>query len=300
MIDGGMTMKKHLLTFTFFLAACSTQPIQATVTPATTATLPPPTATIIPTPTSSPEFLAIQEQVAGSAEYYSIMGNGNIEGKLSDGTIGVISGITLNRDGQNYTLTVNGEKILIDASKVEINDAGIYVEGYVYDTTTGMFIEGFNIEAWAGTDPNRLEFVANMNEWNADPASYACGQDGICKDNQGNIIFDAKTGEFNLDFLLETIPPGNLEQTNYAPVNGFRKDNPPNFGSYVKDTLMDHQDYFNGFFSGGHTSISGLLLHDLGAGKYAWGFVISGKDGEGKARSYLVFNNQNHDLSSRS
>ncbi len=116
----------------FILTACSSQP-QATVTSAkrVTVTLLPPTATVIPTPELNPEFLALQEQVAGDTQNYSIMGNGDIEGKLPDGTIGVINGITLNPDGTSYTITVNGAEITIDADKVTITDQkGVQIEGY--------------------------------------------------------------------------------------------------------------------------------------------------------------------------
>lgn len=152
MIDGGKPMKKYLFAFILILAACSAQPIQATVTrfATMTATLPPPTATILPTPTLNPQFLAIQTQVAAS-ENYTVMGNGNVEGKLPDGTIGVIPGIKLNPDGTSYTITVNGAPVVIEADKVSITDDGISIEGYSHGSANGEFDEIVKSDAqlWA-------------------------------------------------------------------------------------------------------------------------------------------------------
>lgn len=130
-----------LVTFVI-LTACSSQP-QVTVTSfaEVTVTLLPPTATVIPTPELNPEFLALQEQVAGDTQSYTIMGNGNIEGKLPDGTIGVINGITLNPDGASYTIMVNGADVTIDVDKVSITDNGISIEGYSYDAASGNAVE---------------------------------------------------------------------------------------------------------------------------------------------------------------
>jgi len=120
-----------LLCLAILFAGCAPAQ-QVTITPAQRATLtPPPTATIIPTPTLSPAFLAVQEQIAGSTQDYSIMGNGNIEGKLPDGTIGVIPGIRLNPDGQGYTIMVDGQSVTVGIDQVSITDEdGVTVNGY--------------------------------------------------------------------------------------------------------------------------------------------------------------------------
>ncbi|MBI5945555.1 MAG: hypothetical protein HY864_14435 [Chloroflexi bacterium] len=112
------------------LTACSPQ--QVTAIPTATATLPPPTATVTPAPTISPAFLDLQTQIAANTQNYTIMGNGGIQGTLPDGTIGVIPGITLNPDGETYTLIVEGEPpVTIDASDVTITDeGGVQVAGY--------------------------------------------------------------------------------------------------------------------------------------------------------------------------
>lgn len=130
-----------LITFVI-LTACSSQP-QVTVTrfAEVIVTLPPPTATVIPTPELNPEFLALQEQVAGDTQNYTIMRNGQIEGKLSDGTIGVLPNIHLNEDGTSYTIIVNGAPVVIDADKVSITDDGISIEGYSHDSANGEFDE---------------------------------------------------------------------------------------------------------------------------------------------------------------
>ncbi len=144
-------MKKHLLALIFVLTACSTRAIQATVTPTVTATLPPPTATILPTPTLNLQFLAIQTQVAAS-ENYTVMGNGNVEGKLPDGTIGVIPGIKLNPDGTSYTIIgIARAPVVIEADKVSITDDGISIEGYSHDSANGEFDEIVKSDAqlWA-------------------------------------------------------------------------------------------------------------------------------------------------------
>lgn len=147
-------MKKVLLfAFVVILTACSAQPTQsqATTTSTVTVTLSPPTATVIPTPTVASEFLAIQTQVA-TAEICTIMGNGSIEGPRPDGSIGPIEGIKLNPDGKGYTIMVNGAPVVIDADKVSITDAGINIEGYIFDAATGNATEGYKIQTWIGMD----------------------------------------------------------------------------------------------------------------------------------------------------
>lgn len=161
-------------------------------------------------------------------------------------------------------------------------------------TSTITPIPTFNSETWAGTDTVRLGFVQNMNDWGI--IDFTCGENGICKDKAGNQIFDANTGTKNLDFLMENLLPEHFEQSNYVPTNGEMKNIPPDFGPYVKDTLFDHQDELNSLFPGGRSGTSGIFMHDFGGGKYAWGFVLSGKDDSGKVISYLVFNNDKHEL----
>lgn len=213
-------MKILFFVLILILAACTPSTVEVTVTPTASATFtPPPTATITPTSTTAPEFLSVQTQVAESNGDFKVLENGEIEGILPDGTIGVISGITLNPDGQNFTITVNGENISIDASKVEINDAGIYVEGYVYDTTKGMFVEGFNIEAWAGTDPNRLEFVKTLDALGYPRENVTCNEKGVCFDPEGNEI--GRNGVFKMDFAKEAaIKYGNPKATQFGPRKG--------------------------------------------------------------------------------
>ncbi len=161
-------------------------------------------------------------------------------------------------------------------------------------TSTITPISTFNPETWAGTDAVRLGFVQNMNDWGI--TDFKCSADGICKDKAGNQIFDAKTGTKNLDFLIENLPPEHFEQTSYAPTNGERKSAPLNLGIYSKEVLFDHKSELDQLFPGGRSGISRLFLHDFGGGKYAWGYVLGGKDENGKAISYLVFNNEKQEL----
>ena len=200
-------MKKYLFAFIFILAACYAQPIQATVTPTLTATLPPPTATVLPTPTLNPEFLTIQEKVASDTQNYSIRGNGNVEGKLPDGTIGVLPGIKLNPDGKGYTIMVNGAEVVINADKVSITDNGITADGYTFDAATGNFTEGFSLESWAPTTEHGAEFVSNLDLWNVPQEiqdSIKC-EANLCYDADGKVIFDASTGQYGLDFIQEAL-----------------------------------------------------------------------------------------------
>jgi hypothetical protein len=153
-VERGDNMKKLFFLAVFILTSCSAPQPQATVTSAqrVTVTLPPPTATVIPTPTLPPAFLAIQEQVAGDTQNYAIMGNGNIEGKLPDGTIGPLPGIRLNEDGTSYTITVNGAPVTIDASQVTITDEnGLQVEGLEDPDGDGNYekIVKSQAETWA-------------------------------------------------------------------------------------------------------------------------------------------------------
>ena len=227
--------KMYLLAFIFILTACSTQPIQATVTrfATMTATLPPPTATVLPTPTLTPQFLAIQTQVAAT-ENYTIMGNGNVEGKLPDGTIGVVPGVHLNPDGKGYTIIVNGAPVVIGADKVSINDNGISIDGYTFDVATGNFTEGFSLESWAPTTEHGAEFVSNLNLWNVPQEiqdSIKC-EGNLCYDADENVIFDASTGQYGLDFLHEALsawggvggpqekPDPTASRLNYPNLNG--------------------------------------------------------------------------------
>ena len=134
-----MLKKIIFTTIVLMLVACSAPPIQTQVTVTSQATVtitPPPTTTIIPTPTLSPEFLAIQEQVAGEAQNYKIIQDGNVEG-----TKGVIPGIKLDPDGRSYTIMVNGAPVVIEANKVSITDDGINIEGYSHDSANGEFDE---------------------------------------------------------------------------------------------------------------------------------------------------------------
>ena len=120
-------MKKIFFLALLILVSCAPQ---ATVVSTATATLPSPTATVIPAPTIFPEFISIQSQIAGDTEDYTIMGNGQIEGKQPDGTLGVIPGIKLNADGKSYTIMVDGKPINLAVSEVTITDEGVRVKGY--------------------------------------------------------------------------------------------------------------------------------------------------------------------------
>ncbi|MBI5945799.1 MAG: hypothetical protein HY864_15675 [Chloroflexi bacterium] len=129
-------MKKLFFLIVFTLASCAAP---AETLPTATATLPS-TATVIPTPTTTPAFLAMQETIA-KTDNYTIMGNGEIEGKLPDGTIGVIPGIRLNPDGKGYTIMVDGQAVTISADDVSISDKdGIKIKGYK-DVAQGAWVE---------------------------------------------------------------------------------------------------------------------------------------------------------------
>ncbi len=135
------------------------------------------------------------------------MGNGNVEGKLPDGTTGPIEGIKLNPDGKGYTIMVNGAPIVIDADKVSITDAGITADGYTFDAATGNFSEGFNLESWAPTTEHGAEFVSNLDLWNVPQEiqdSIKC-EGNLCYDADGKVIFDASTGQYGLDFIQEAL-----------------------------------------------------------------------------------------------
>ncbi len=161
-------------------------------------------------------------------------------------------------------------------------------------TSTITPIPTFNPETWAGTDTVRLGFVQNMRDWGI--IDFTCGEDGICKDKAGNQIFDAKTGIKNLEFLMDNLPPEKFEQSNYVPTNGERKSAPLNIGEYLRAVVFDHQSELDQMFPGGRSGFTGLLIHDFGGGKYAWAFVGSGKNEDGKAVSYLIYNNEKQEL----
>lgn len=174
-------MKRIILSaFALILTACAAPQPQVTITREVTVT-PPPTATVIPTPTIPPAFLDVQEQVAANCQSCTIMNNGQIEAKLPDGTIGVVNGITLNKDGTSYTLTVNGEEVTIGIDKVSISDEnGVQIEGYEDPDGDGDFSEviKYTSDAWASMDQTaRDAALAKLPE--TTPYTTADGQEVV-------------------------------------------------------------------------------------------------------------------------
>lgn len=107
------------LAITFLLAACVpvSQP-QVTVTPQAAATLPLPTETPIPTPALSPQFLALQDQIAQS-DLYTLNADGQIEMQTPEGMT-VIPGILIDPNGK-MTVTVDGETFEADPATIKTN-----------------------------------------------------------------------------------------------------------------------------------------------------------------------------------
>lgn len=125
-------MKKSilfLLILASILLACAPQ---VTVTPEATATLPP-TETPIPTPTLNPQFISIQAEIAQS-EYFTLLPNGTIEERTSDGGYKLVTGIFVNASGTIF-LEVENEKIKIDLDDVTFNESGLKIKGFVINET---------------------------------------------------------------------------------------------------------------------------------------------------------------------
>ncbi len=116
---------KKLVLFTFiFLAACSGQVPQVTVTSEVTVTMPP-TETPIPTPTLNPQFSALQDQIAASGERFTL----NPDGTVQDGAT-AIPGLQVDKNGK-VTITVNGEPVEIDSSIMNFDDEnGLSIDGF--------------------------------------------------------------------------------------------------------------------------------------------------------------------------
>lgn len=161
-------MNKFVLILLVLITACAPQAATSnTVQPSPTPVVAPSaTATIIPTPTVSPAFLSIQKAIAGGTENYTLMGNGEIQAKLADGTTAIISGIRLNPDGTSYTIEVNGSPVTVDVDQVSISDDnGVVVEGYerVNDTDEYRVVEKSPAQVWAeqnGGGFDKVEGVA--------------------------------------------------------------------------------------------------------------------------------------------
>jgi hypothetical protein len=120
---------KKLVLFTFiFLAACSGQVPQVTVTSEVTVTLPP-TKIPIPTPTFYPQFIALQEQIAASGKRFILLPDGTIEEQTTDGERQTVPGIFVEANGV-MTIDVNGEKVVVDPSTVHFDADGLQVDGY--------------------------------------------------------------------------------------------------------------------------------------------------------------------------
>lgn len=123
-------MKKSILALLILasiLSACQSAP-QVTVTSEVTVTLPP-TETPIPTPTLNPQFISIQEQIAQSG-YFTLLPDGTIEERTSDGGYRLVSGIIVNESGTIF-LEVDNEKIEIDLEDVTFNENGLKIKGFV-------------------------------------------------------------------------------------------------------------------------------------------------------------------------
>lgn len=295
-------MKNLFLIIFIFLAACAPAAPQVTVTPEFTVTFsPPPTETAIPSPTTAPEFLSVQTQVAESTGDFTVLENGEIEGKLPDGTIGVISGITLDRDGQNYTITVNGEKVSIDAAKVKITDAGISVDGYTYDAAKGIFTEGFSLDAWVGTDQVRLEFVKILDALGYPRENVTCDEKGVCFDPEGNEI--GRNGVFKLDFAKEAaIKYGNPKATPYGQKIGNVPPGTPTdeVNKYVTFPLVQRFLQVLKAQNGGVAVIekgkSAFREIMISAESNSWGIILIVERSNPDSIKYFVFENENSEL----
>jgi len=151
----------------------------------------------------SQEFLDFQSQVAANGMENTV---GN-DGVIRNGKGVEYLGINANLTTGEITIMVNGVPVVIDADKVSITDNGISVDGYNYDGASGNFTEGFNLESWASTTEHGAEFVSNLDLWNVPQDiqdSIKC-EGNLCYDADGNVIFDASTGQYGLDFLQEAL-----------------------------------------------------------------------------------------------
>ncbi len=118
-------MKKTFLFAFIFLAACSGQIPQVTVTSEVTVASLPPTETPTPTPTLHPQFIALQDQIAASGERFTL----NPDGTVQDGAT-AIPELNVAPDGK-ITITVNGEQVEINPSIMNFDDEnGLSIEGF--------------------------------------------------------------------------------------------------------------------------------------------------------------------------
>jgi hypothetical protein len=115
-------MKKIFFFAFIFLAACSGQIPQVTVTSEVTL---PPTETLIPTPTLHPQFVALQDQIAAPGERFTLLSDGAVQ----DGEKPV-PGLQVDPKGV-VTITVNGEQVEIDPSIMNFDDEkGLSIQGF--------------------------------------------------------------------------------------------------------------------------------------------------------------------------
>lgn len=113
---------------------------QVTVTSEVTVTLTP-----MLTPTFHPDFIVLQESIAGSGKRFTLQA----DGLLYDGETR-IPGMTVAPDG-TMTLTVNGETITLDPADVDFDDeAGITIDGYEWDADEEAWVEANGTVTVAG------------------------------------------------------------------------------------------------------------------------------------------------------
>lgn len=113
-----------LVIISIFVASCSVQSPQVTVTSEVIVTSLPPTETPIPTPTLHPQFISLQDQIAASDEGFALLPDGTVQ----DGGVSV-PGLQVDPKGV-MTIDVEGKEVVVDPTMVHFGPDGLSIDGY--------------------------------------------------------------------------------------------------------------------------------------------------------------------------
>lgn len=264
-------MKKIFLFAFIFLAACSGQIPQVTVTSEVTVTSLPPTETPIPTPTLHPQFIALQDQIAASGERFTL----NTDGTVQDGAT-AIPGLNVAPDGK-ISITVNGEQVEIDPAIMSFDDEnGLSIEGFEDADGDGEW-------GVAQLTPEE-QLTVDLERWNLTSDKYNVDYDGEGKielrEKGSNklIYWDGKwSSKVIVDMVVAT---NDCQATEFVPVsstaNWVAEELDDKFKEFLRSIIFKAKS--SPFYirtSGGVASIRAVPLNGT---NNCWGVWINARD----------------------
>lgn len=169
-------------------------------------------------PILSPEFIALQDQVAANGTENTVGNDGIIRNEKGEEYLG----ISANPKTGEITIMVDGAEITIEADKVTINDSGITVDGYTYDEASGDFDEivTYTPETWASMDQTeRDEALAQLPA--KSPEGYTRGGYSTLEGLDNLVIYYDSNGDYAGSYDMFS---GELVNTGHGPIEVFRTD----------------------------------------------------------------------------